>query len=268
MAVEVLGQGRVGILPQLLVHGRAFLAPPEPRSCLSAAAFGFVEGSPYHRNSLSFELLELSRERLKRLTVVVVFLRSLGVSLLGREIVILGAVRSLSPVYTVADGVAFHLVRHIDVEGSRSYAVLFLYPLDDALCGAVVAAVCGTAEIAVVKAADSGIMTRCILEILKLGLKSVRTAAVYLLLTRDYVLSVHAVEVSHKALGLLGSERVTRSGLRSLDVGQNSSAYGEVVEHRPAPRRLDLQRILARIELDCGLDRLVGIALGNGERAL
>ena len=116
------------------------------------------------------------------------------------------------------------------MERSGSDTVLVLYPVKDSLCRAVVAAECRTAEVSVVKSSDSGIVTCGILQVLELGLKTVRTAAVYLLLTRDYLLAVNIGKVSHKALSLNSSQLVAGLGLLCLYLGCGHGLYCKVVE--------------------------------------
>ena len=250
----LFGQGFIGEDPQFLVNSGAFLAPPEPGTGFTAAAFCFMQRTEDQRNVCVLQFLQFCCQTFQAEHIVFPFLCAFFQNLGRLKVGFLRNIGRICPVYLIADVVAGEILRYSDVPGRGCDTLIFrigvvVDPLNDAVCSAVFAAVQRVA-VQIVKAADCRIFTGGVVDVLELIFKIVGAILVNFLLSGNDVLSVDAGQILHQAVRFFGCRRIAAGGVTCGDVRQSSFFYSEIVEVGPAPAALNGNGVVTGSQLD------------------
>ena len=268
-----LGQCLIGEDPQFLINGRAFLAPPEPGTGLTAAAFCLMERTEDQRNICILQFLQLSSQSLQAKHIIFPFLGAFYQNLGRFEVSLLRNICCICPVYLITDIVAGEVLWYSDMPGCSCNTLVLgvrivIDPLDDTICGAVLAAVQRVA-VQIVEAADCRVFAGGVVDVVELIFKVMRTILIDLLLSGDDVLAVNAGQILHQAVCLCGCCRVAALGVAGGDVRECCLFYCDVVEVGPAPAAHDGNLVVAGIQFYRTQIQFLPLAfLGGGETAL
>ena len=217
-------QGRIQLLPELLVNFCTALAPPEPRSRTIGigVALCFVIRTENNRYASILYLFQFCCQGLNGQHDIFIFLCTLYNCLGGIEIGFIRLISAFLPVDCIAQFVICKILRNIDVPANRRNAVPFRTPFNDSF-GCLVIPAIERVIVHIVKATDCRIIAEILLDVFKFGFIALQictavavraafgvTAAIDFLLTREHMLSVNITEIIHQALCFRSCLRVAQ----------------------------------------------------------
>ena len=244
--------------PDIFINSWTLLSPPEPWTCLTAAAFSFMKRSENKRNPRILKFCKFTCKKFQTKLIIFVLLWSLGTHLWSIKVCLVRFICSLFPGDRISYLVVCKIARYCNMPRSGRYTIVSVLiistPFDNSLCCSVIWAIKRICLIEIIETSDSRINTCCLLYVLKFIFKIMRTILIYLLLTWNSMFTINGSKIIHKWLCFFCSLRVWKNGI-SFHSLICFSFYFKIVKLCPAPRLWNLNRIFALFEFYCSCSK-------------